>query len=113
MSGRQLYIDIIFDFNDIAEKEAFASFYSGINQNKDEETGRFWARIRLETTWNNRAYEVSSALYWVLTKDKINFGDDITSRNKNNTPIKIKVENYKGEKLTLFIFKQPGMLKVF
>lgn len=51
--------------------------------------------MRLEALWNEDEYEddVSSALFWVLTDEDVDFGDE--------TPLKIKVENHERRQINL------------
>ena len=86
---RQLYIDVIFQFDN--EEEKISAFFSPfIYENKNKE---LQARIRLESSWSAGEYEddVSSTLFWILTEESVDFGDE--------SPLKIKVENYERKQI--------------
>lgn len=90
--GKQLYIDIVFEFKDGEETEKLAFFSPVIYQNREN---KFCSRMRLEATWSDEEYEdeVSSTLFWVLTEDDVDFGDE--------SPLKIKVENHERRQISL------------
>lgn len=94
IGNRQLYIDVIFQFDDKEKERILAFFTPVVYENKNKE---LQARIRLEALWNEGEYDddVSSSLFWVLTDDKIDFGDE--------TPLKIKLENYERKQIN-FIY---------
>lgn len=94
IGNKQLYIDVIFQFDDKEEERILAFFTPVVYENKNKE---LQARIRLEALWNEGEYDddVSSSLFWVLTDDKIDFGDE--------TPLKIKLENYERKQIN-FIY---------
>lgn len=92
IDNKQLYIDVIFQFSDSdeAEKPFFAFIY-------EDDKHNHYVRIRLEAEWTSNEYddEVSSKLYWVLTKEYVEFGDD--------SELKVNVENYE-RRLIDFIY---------
>lgn len=92
LQNRQLYIDIVFEFLDKDEVKTLAFFSPVIYESKNK---TFQARMRLEALWNEDEYEddVSSALFWVLTDEDVDFGDE--------TPLKIKVENHERRQINL------------
>ena len=92
IQNKQLYIDIIFEFVSKDEVKTLAFFSPNIYESKNK---TFQARIRLEALWNEDEYEddVSSTLFWVLTDDEVDFGDE--------TPLKIKVENHERKQINL------------
>lgn len=92
IKGRQLYIDIVFGFENKDETEMLAFFSPVIYEDKKHQ---FFARIRLEAVWNEEEYEddVSSTLFWVLGDEDIEFG--------NISPLKIKVENHERRQISL------------
>lgn len=92
LQNRQLYIDIVFEFLDKDEVKTLAFFSPVIYESKNK---TFQARMRLEALWNEDEYEddVSSALFWVLTDEDVDFGDE--------TPLKIKVENHECRQINL------------
>ena len=92
LQNRQLYIDIVFEFLDKDEVKTLAFFSPVIYESKNK---TFQARMRLEALWNEDEYEddVSSTLFWVLTDEDVDFGDE--------TPLKIKVENHERRQINL------------
>lgn len=92
VKGRQLYIDVFFEFKNSEETEKLAFFSPVIYQSSEN---KFCARMRLEATWNDEEYEddVSSFLFWVLTENDIDFGDE--------SSLKIKVENHERRQISL------------
>ncbi len=92
IKNKQLYIDIVFEFIDKEEVKTLAFFSPVIYESKNK---TFQARIRLEALWNEDEYEddVSSMLFWVLTDEDVEFGDE--------TPLKIKVENHERKQINL------------
>lgn len=92
LQNRQLYIDIVFEFLDKNEVKTLAFFSPVIYESKNK---TFQARMRLEALWNEDEYEddVSSTLFWVLTDEDVDFGDE--------TPLKIKVENHERRQINL------------
>ena len=92
LQNKQLYIDIVFEFLDKDEVKTLAFFSPVIYESKNK---TFQARMRLEALWNEDEYEddVSSALFWVLTDEDVDFGDE--------TPLKIKVENHERRQINL------------
>lgn len=95
LQGRQLYIDVWFGFkNDEKEDLGLTYFSSVIFQHKNE---KIYARMRLEATWTENEYddEVSSHLYWVLSGDEIEFGDE--------SFLKVKVDNYERRQINLIV----------
>ena len=89
--GRELYIDITFEFKDKEEADVFATFSHVIYQDGEN---KFCARIRLEATWNENEYEdeVSSQLFWVLSDDDIDSEDSY---------LKVRVTNHERRFINL------------
>ena len=91
INNKKLYIDIIFEFDDDEDKTlAFFAPVAYESKNKTLQT-----RIRLEALWNEDEYDddVSSTLFWILTDEYIDFGDE--------SPLKIKVENHERKQINL------------
>ena len=72
ISGRELYIEVIFSFPELKGKikesrEVCPAFSSVIYA--DAEDGKLKARMRLEALWDETEYEdeVQSKIYWVTT----------------------------------------------
>ncbi len=102
IDNKQLYIDVVFQFpvSDEAEKPFFAFVY-------EDDEHNHCARIRLEAMWTSNEYddEVSSKLYWILTKDDVNFGDD--------SELKVIVENYERRLINLIYVPATRDAKLF
>lgn len=80
ISGRELYIEVIFSFPELKgdtqkAHEVCPAFSSVIYA--DEESGRLKARMRLEALWDETEYEdeVQSKIYWVTTSEEVEFGE--------------------------------------
>lgn len=92
IKGKQLYIDIVFEFQNPATAEIFAFFASVIYEDSEK---KICARMRLEATWSNEEYEdeVSSTMFWVLSENDIEFGDE--------SSLKMKVETHQRRLINL------------
>ncbi len=90
IKNKQLYIDIIFEFKAEEDDKILAFFSPMIYESKNKV---FHARIRLESVWNEDEYEddVTSSLFWILTDNDVDFGDE--------SSLKIKVENHERKKI--------------
>lgn len=80
ISGRELYIEVIFSFPELKGDTQKAgqvcpAFSSVIYA--DEEDGKLKARMRLEALWDETEYEdeVQSKIYWVTTSEEVEFGE--------------------------------------
>ena len=80
ISGRELYIEVIFSFPELKGKikearEVCPAFSSVIYA--DEGNGKLKARMRLEALWDETEYEdeVQSKIYWVTTSEEVEFGE--------------------------------------
>lgn len=85
ISGRELYIEIIFSFPELQtavdeSREVCPAFSSVIYADQDDK--RLKARMRLESKWDENEYEdeVQSQLYWITTSNKVDFGDDAENK---------------------------------
>lgn len=81
ISGRELYIEVIFSFPELKgnikeAREVCPAFSSLIYA--DKEDGNLKARMRLEALWDESEYEddVQSKIYWLTTSEEVEFGEN-------------------------------------
>ncbi len=90
--GKQLCIDVTFEFSELEAADNISLFFPSICQNGEK---KLFARMRLEATWNEGEYEdeVTSSLFWVLDEEQNEFEED--------DPLKLPVSNHERKHINL------------